>query len=178
MFVFSTNCSSQRYHVVYWKTKGKITNDLQCHCCLPRKCETYTLNSFSLALSWSRNEEDLFGSSKIDTDKSCDKLLEIVLRYRGHLHEEYFCGIFRYAKKWKSFTVDIVPKSALNTNLTAQPILKHCAVYGSRPLIASKPGLSSPERYGLNNITSQLWTEATCPRTTSDSAYFHFVTLF
>jgi len=51
-------------------------------------------------------------------------------------------------------------------------------VYG--PPIASKPGslASSPEQYGLNNTTSQPWSDATCPRTTSDSAYFRFVTLF
>ena len=53
-----------------------------------------------------------------------------------------------------------------------------CAVYGSLPPIASKPGSSSPERTGLNNITSQSWSDATCPCTTSSSAYFHFVTLF
>ena len=62
--------------------------------------------------------------------------------------------------------------------MSAEPILKQCAVYGSRRLIASKPGSSSLERYGLNNITSQSWSDATCPRPTSDSAYFRFVTLF
>jgi len=74
--------------------------------------------------------------------------------------------------------MDIVSKSAQNTHLTAEPILIQSAVYGSRPLIASKPGSSSLERYGLNNITSQPWSDATCPRTISDSAYFRFVTLF
>ena len=38
-------------------------------------------------------------------------------------------------------------KSAQNTHLTAEPISKQCAVYDSRPLIASKPGSSSPEQY-------------------------------
>ena len=38
-----------------------------------------------------------------------------------------------------------------------------CAVYGSRPSIASKPGSSRPERPGLDNITSQPWSDATCP---------------
>ena len=66
-------------------------------------------------------------------------------------------------------------KSAQITHLTAEPILKQCVVYGSRPPIASKPGPSSPEQ---SNITGQAWSEATCPRTSSDSAYFRFVTLF
>jgi len=109
------------------------------------RCGTYTFNSFSLALWRSRNEGDLFGSWKIDADKSCNQLLKIVLRYRGHLHEESYKGIFRYSKEWKSFTIDIVSKSAQNTHLTAEPILKQCAVYGSRPPIASKPCSSSPE---------------------------------
>jgi len=53
-----------------------------------------------------------------------------------------------------------------------------CAVYGSRPPIASTPGSSSPEWPGLDNITSQPWSDATCPCTTSWSTYFRFVTLF
>jgi len=52
------------------------------------------------------------------------------------------------------------------------------AVYGSRPPIASKPDSSPPERPGLENITSQPWSEATCPCTTSASAYLRFVTIF
>ena len=51
-------------------------------------------------------------------------------------------------------------------------------VYGSRPPITSKPGSSPPERPGLDNITSQPWSEATCPCTTSASAYLRFVTNF
>jgi len=125
-----------------------------------------------------RNEGDFFGSWKIDAHKSCNQLLKIALRYRGYLHKESFEGIFWYSKEWKSFIMDLVSKSAQNTHLTAEPILKQCAVYGSRPPIALKPGSSSPERYGLNNITSQPWSDATCPRTISDSAYFRFVTLF
>ena len=74
--------------------------------------------------------------------------------------------------------MDIVSKSAQNAHMTAEAILKQCAVYGSRPPIASKPGSSCPEQYGLDNFTSQPWSDATCPRTTSDSAYFRFVTLF
>jgi len=144
------------------------------------RCGTYTFNSFSLALWRCRNEGDLFkfGSWKIDAVKSCNQLLKIVLRYRGHLHEESFKGIFQYSKEWKRFTIDIVSKSAQNTHLTPEPILKQCAVYGSRPPIASKSGSSSPEQYGLNNITSQPWSDTTCPCTTSDSVYFCFVTLF
>ena len=34
-------------------------------------------------------------------------------------------------------------------------------------LIASTPGSSSLERPGLDNITSQPWSDATCPCTTS-----------
>jgi len=71
-----------------------------------------------------------------------------------------------------------VPKSALNTHLTAEPNQKQSAVYVSRPLIASKPGSSPLNRPGLDNITSQPWSDATCPRRTSDNAYFPFVTLF
>ena len=37
---------------------------------------------------------------------------------------------------------------------------------------------SPPERPGLDNITSQPWSEATCPCTTSTSAYLRFVTIF
>jgi len=54
------------------------------------------------------------------------------------------------------------------------------AVYGSRPLIASKPDLSPPERPDLDdldNITCQTWSEATCPCTTSANAYLRFVTV-
>jgi len=52
------------------------------------------------------------------------------------------------------------------------------AVYGSRPPIASTPGASSPEWPSLDNFPSQPWSDATCPCTTSWSAYFRFVTLF
>jgi len=45
-------------------------------------------------------------------------------------------------------------------------------------LIASTPGSSSPGRPGLDNMTSQPWSDATCPCTTSWRAYFRFVTLF
>jgi len=37
---------------------------------------------------------------------------------------------------------------------------------------------SPPHRPGLDNFTSQPWSHANCPRRTSDSAYFTFVTLF
>ena len=52
------------------------------------------------------------------------------------------------------------------------------AVYGSRPPVASKPDSSPPERPDLDNTTSQPWSEATCPCTTSASAYLRFVTIF
>jgi len=45
-------------------------------------------------------------------------------------------------------------------------------------LIASTPGSSSLERPGLENTTRQPWSDATCPCTTSWSAYFRSVTLF
>jgi len=48
----------------------------------------------------------------------------------------------------------------------------------TQPPIASTPGPSPPERPGLDNTTSQSWSDATCPCTTSFSAYFRFVTLF
>ena len=41
------------------------------------------------------------------------------------------------------------------------------AVYGSRPLIVSKPGSFSPERPGLDNSTRQPWSDTTCPRATA-----------
>ena len=75
-------------------------------------CRTYTFNNFSLAKWESRNGGDLFGRVKIDTAKSCIQLLQIVLLYRGHLYKELCPGIFRYSKEWKSFTIDIVTKSA------------------------------------------------------------------
>jgi len=46
-----------------------------------------------------------------------------------------------------------------------------CAVYGSRPLIASKPGSSFTEWPGLDNITTQPWSDATCPCTTTSSTW-------
>jgi len=52
------------------------------------------------------------------------------------------------------------------------------AVYGSRPPIASKPDSSPSERPDLNNITSQPWSEATWPCTTSAGAYLRFLTIF
>jgi len=52
------------------------------------------------------------------------------------------------------------------------------AVYGSRPLIDSKPDSSPPERPGLDNITCQPWYEATCPCTSFVCAYLRFVTIF
>jgi len=42
-------------------------------------------------------------------------------------------------------------------------------------LITSKPGSSPPERPGLDNITFEPWSDATCPYTTSSSAYLRFV---
>jgi len=48
----------------------------------------------------------------------------------------------------------------------------------TQPQIASTPGSSSLKQPGLDNITSQPWSDATCPCTTSWSAYFRFVTLF
>ena len=38
-----------------------------------------------------------------------------------------------------------------------------------RTPIASAPGSSPPERVGLDNMTSQPWSKATWPRTTSSS---------
>jgi len=46
---------------------------------------------------------------------------------------------------------------------------RECAVYASRPPIASKPGLFSPESTSLDNITSQPWSDAISPRTTASS---------
>jgi len=55
----------------------------------------------------------------------------------------------------------------------------HCLC--TQLLIASTLGSSSPERLGLDNLTShrlsQPWSDATCPCTTSRSAYFCFVAL-
>jgi len=53
-----------------------------------------------------------------------------------------------------------------------------CAVHGSWPRIASKPGSSPPERPGLDNTARQPWSDATCSCTTCSSAYFRFGTLF
>jgi len=51
------------------------------------------------------------------------------------------------------------------------------AVYGSRPPIASKSDSSPQERPDLDIMTSQPWSEAICPCTTSASAYLRFVTI-
>ena len=132
-----------------FKTVICSTNS-SCHC-LSRGAEHIRLTAFR----WRCDEVEMrgtcFGNWKIDVDKSCNQLLKIVLWYKGHIHEETFRGIFRYSKEWKSFAVDIVPKKCTNTHLTAEPMLKQCAVYGSRPPIASKPGSSPPERPGLDN---------------------------
>jgi len=48
----------------------------------------------------------------------------------------------------------------------------------TQPPIASTPGLSPLERPGLDNITSQPWSDASCPCTTSWSARCCFVRLF
>ena len=104
---------------ILWETqlffrlfKTVISNTNSGSHCLSRKCRTYTFNNFSQAKRESRNGGDLFGRAKIDTAKSCIQLLQIVLLYRGHLYKELCPGIFRYSKEWKSFTLDIVPKSA------------------------------------------------------------------
>jgi len=39
----------------------------------------------------------------------------------------------------------------------------------TQPPIASTPGSIPPERPGLDNITSQPWSEATCPCNTASS---------
>ena len=52
------------------------------------------------------------------------------------------------------------------------------AVYGSRPPIASKPDSYPPERPDLDIVLSQPYSEATCPCTTSTSAYLRLVTIF
>jgi len=59
--------------------------------CLSIECRTY---NFSVVLWNSRNEEYLFGSSKIDTVKSCIQLLKTVLWYRGYVHKEWCQGPF------------------------------------------------------------------------------------
>jgi len=46
----------------------------------------------------------------------------------------------------------------------------------SRPLITSKPGLFPPQRTSPDNITSQPWSDATCPRTTASSTLSSFLT--
>jgi len=51
-----------------------------------------------------------------------------------------------------------------------------CAVYGSRPLIASKPGSSILERPSLENITSQPWSDASYSCTTASSTLLVFQT--
>ena len=90
--------------------------------CLSRKCRIHTFNKFSLAKWESQNGGDLFGRAKMDTAKSCIQLLQIVLLYTGQLYKELCPGIFQYSKERKSITIDIVPKSAYNTHLTAEPI--------------------------------------------------------
>ena len=149
--------------------------------CVSRDAEHTRLTAFR----WRYDEVKMRGTC-LEAAKSMQTKVVInswKLYYRGHLHEELYRGIFRYLKEWESFTIDLVSKSPQNTHLTSEPIflgfiLKQCAVYGSRPPIASRPGSSCPDQYNLNNITSQPWSDATCPRITSNSAYFRFVTLF
>jgi len=59
-----------------------------------REMRNMFVSSFSLALWRSRNEGDLFGSSKIDADKSCNQLLKIVM------HRTPSRGIV-----WKDFSI-------------------------------------------------------------------------
>jgi len=56
--------------------------------CLSRDAEHIRLTAFCWRCDEVEMKGDLFGSSKIDTDKSCNQLLKIVLRYRGHLHKK------------------------------------------------------------------------------------------
>ena len=42
-----------------------------------------------------------------------------------------------------------------------------CVGYVSQPLINLKPVSSPPQRIGQDNITSRLWSDASCPRTTA-----------
>ena len=109
-------------HLFFRSFKTDISSTDSGSHCVSRKWRTYTLNNFSLAKWQSRNRGELFGRAKIDTEKSCIQLLQIVLLYRGHLHKELCPGIFRYSKEWKSFIIDTVPTSALNTHLTEEPI--------------------------------------------------------
>jgi len=48
----------------------------------------------------------------------------------------------------------------------------------NRSSIDSSPGSSPPERPDQNNIACQPFSDLTYPRTTSDGAFFRFVTLF
>jgi len=52
---------------------------------------------------------------------------------------------------------------------------QECAVYGSRPLIASKPGASPAEQPCLDNIKSQPWSDAMCPMY---HRFYYFVSSF
>jgi len=92
--------------------------------CLSRYAEHIRLTAFC----WRCDEVEMRGTCleapKIDADKSCNQLLKIVLRYRKHLHEKSFGGIFRHSKEWKSCTMDIVWKKCTKYPFDSRAHLK------------------------------------------------------
>jgi len=116
------------------------------------------------------NEINKILGSKRDEDRFLDNFFDLVqniclVRFSYLLRLSIFCKAPRDMRKFPQKCQKIAG-------------CRESAVYNSRPLIASKPDSSPPERPGLDNTTSQPWSEATCPCTTSASAYLRFVTIF
>ena len=91
---------------------------------------------------------------------------------KGHLHNASLPRISRFSKEWKSFAMDIVPKKS--------------KIYRAHrtwtiPDLRSIRHLAHPLRNDLIKTKSHVnhfLSDSTCPRTTSYSAFFRFVTLF
>jgi len=94
-----------------------------------------------------------------------------------HFGTKYLFGSFFVPASPQHFLSDPAGHSKVPAKVPEDSRCWESVVYGSRPPIGSKPDSSPPKRPGLDNTTSQPWSDAICPCTTSTSAYLRFVTI-
>jgi len=102
-------------------------------------------------------------------------------RFSDHFSDLYKISVrfvFRTCSSSQAFSKSPAGHSKVPAEVPEIAGCWESAVYGSRPPIASKPDSSPLERPSLDNFTSQPWSEANCPCTTSVSVYLRFVTIF